>query len=83
VIRALPRNALRVADEVTVVAFAMAGDDDAYGELVRRRQDPIWQLFRRVCRDPVLGGALVSPVGWGCSLLVAWRAMGRALSVGR
>jgi hypothetical protein len=34
-------------------------------------------------RLPVLGGALVSPVGWGCSLLVAWRIMRRALSVGR
>jgi hypothetical protein len=34
-------------------------------------------------RLPVLGGALVSPVGWACSLLVAWRIMRRALSFGR
>ena len=36
--RELPRSALGVADEATVVALAIAGDDAAYGELVRRRQ---------------------------------------------
>ena len=51
---AAPRNALRVADEVAVVACAMAGDDDPYGVLVRRRQNPIRQLFRSLCRDPAL-----------------------------
>ena len=69
-IRALPRNALRVADEVTVVACAMAGDDDAYGELVRRRQDPVRQLFRRLCRDPALADDLAQQ-----TFLQAWRTV--------
>jgi RNA polymerase sigma-70 factor (ECF subfamily) len=70
VIRALPRNALRVADEVTVVACAMAGDDDAYGELVRRRQDSVRQLFRRLCRDPALADDLAQQ-----TFLQAWRTV--------
>lgn len=69
-IRALPRNALRVADEVTVVACAMAGDDDAYGELVRRRQDPVRQLLRRLCRDPALADDLAQQ-----TFLQAWRTV--------
>jgi RNA polymerase sigma factor (sigma-70 family) len=70
VIRALPRNALRVADELTVVACAMAGDDDAYSELVRRRQNPIRQLFRRLCRAPALADDLAQQ-----TFLHAWRTV--------
>ncbi len=68
--RELLRNALRVADEVTVVACAMAGDDDAYGELVRRRQGPVRQLFRRLCRDPALADDLAQQ-----TFLQAWRTV--------
>ena len=56
--RALSPDALRGADELTVVACAIAGDDSAYGELVRRRQASIRQLFRRLGRDPALADDL-------------------------
>jgi RNA polymerase sigma factor (sigma-70 family) len=68
VTRALSLNALRGADELTVVAGAIAGDDVAYGELVRRRQGPIRQLFRRLCRDPALADDLSQQ-----TFLQAWR----------
>jgi RNA polymerase sigma factor (sigma-70 family) len=70
VTRALSRNALRAADELTVIACAIAGDDDAYGELVRRRQGPIRQLLRRLCRDPALADDLSQQ-----TFLQAWRAI--------
>lgn len=66
--RALSPNALRGADELTVIAAAIAGDDGAYGELVRRRQGPIRQLFRRLCRDPALADDLSQQ-----AFLQAWR----------
>ena len=66
--RALSPNALRGADELTVIAAAIAGNDDAYGELVRRRQGPIRQLFRRLCRDPALADDLSQQ-----AFLQAWR----------
>ena len=46
------------AAEAAVVALAMNGDDAAYGELVRRRQAAIRQLFRRLTRDPALADDL-------------------------
>jgi RNA polymerase sigma factor (sigma-70 family) len=70
VIRALSPNALRGADELTVVACAIAGDDAAYGELVRRRQGAIRQLFRRLCRDPSLADDLSQQ-----TFLQAWRSI--------
>ena len=65
---ALSANALRGADELTVVAGAIAGDDTAYGELVRRRQVAIRQLFRRLCRDAALADDLSQQ-----TFLQAWR----------
>jgi RNA polymerase sigma-70 factor (ECF subfamily) len=53
---------------LTVVAGAIAGDDVAYGELVRRRQGPVRQLFRRLCRDPALADDLSQQ-----TFLQAWR----------
>ena len=32
---------------------------------------------------PVLGSALISPIGWACSLLIAWRIMRSVRSFGR
>ena len=58
--RTLSPGALRWADEVSVVICAIAGDDNAYGELVRRRQNTIRQLFRRLCREPALADLIVS-----------------------
>jgi RNA polymerase sigma-70 factor (ECF subfamily) len=49
---------------------AIAGDDSAYGELVRRRQDAIRQLFRRLCRDPALADDLAQQ-----TFLQAWRSI--------
>jgi RNA polymerase sigma factor (sigma-70 family) len=69
--RALPHNALVGADELSVVICAMAGDDDAYGELVRRRQNSIRQLFRRLCRDWALADDLAQQ-----TFLQAWRTIG-------
>jgi RNA polymerase sigma factor (sigma-70 family) len=69
--RALPQNVLVGADELSVVICAMAGDDDAYGELVRRRQNSIRQLFRRLCRDWALADDLAQQ-----TFLQAWRTIG-------
>ena len=68
--RTLSQGALRGADELSVVICAMAGDDDAYGELVRRRQSSTRQLFRRLCRDPALADDLAQQ-----TFLQAWRSI--------
>jgi len=68
--RALSANALVGADELSVVICAAAGDDNAYGELVRRRQSSIRQLFRRLCRDPALADDLAQQ-----TFLQAWRTI--------
>jgi RNA polymerase sigma-70 factor (ECF subfamily) len=63
----LPRQALGSAEEAAVVALAMGSDDDAYGELVRRRHEQIRQLLRRLCRDPALADDLAQQTfvqGW-------------------
>ena len=62
--------ALRGADELSVSALAIAGDDVAYGELVRRRQGSIRSLFRRLCRDPALADDLSQQ-----TFLQAWRSI--------
>jgi RNA polymerase sigma factor (sigma-70 family) len=61
---------LLAADELSVVVCAIAGDDSAYGELVRRRQGAIRQLFRRLCRDPALADDLAQQ-----TFLQAWRTV--------
>jgi DNA-directed RNA polymerase specialized sigma24 family protein len=63
VIRTPLSRKLGEAAEGVVVALAMSGDDDAYGELVRRRQAAIRQMFRRLTRDPALADDLV-PRRW-------------------
>lgn len=68
--RALSANALVGADELSVVICAAAGDDNAYGELVRRRQSSIRQLFRRLCRNPALADDLAQQ-----TFLQAWRSI--------
>ena len=68
--RTLSQNALLGADEVSVVICAIAGDDDAFGELVRRRQSSIRQLFRRLCRNPALADDLAQQ-----TFLQAWRSV--------
>jgi RNA polymerase sigma-70 factor (ECF subfamily) len=55
----------------------MAGDDNAYGELVRRRQNTIRQLFRRLCREPALADDLAQQ-----TFLQAWRSVATLKSPG-
>jgi RNA polymerase sigma-70 factor (ECF subfamily) len=68
VTRELSRTALAAAAEATLAALAIAGDDSAYGELVRRRQSQIRNLLRRLCRDPALADDLAQQ-----SFLQGWR----------
>ncbi len=66
----LPRAGLSAAAEAVVVALASAGDDDAYGELVRRRQSQIRELLRRLCRDAALADDLAQQ-----AFVQAWRTI--------
>jgi RNA polymerase sigma-70 factor (ECF subfamily) len=68
VTRELSRTALAAAAEATLAALAMAGDDSAYGELVRRRHSQIRNLLRRLCRDPALADDLAQQ-----SFFQGWR----------
>jgi RNA polymerase sigma-70 factor (ECF subfamily) len=70
VIESLPRHSLSVAAEAVVVACAIAGDDAAFGELVRRRQTQIRNLLRRLCRDPALADDLSQN-----TFVQAWRRL--------
>jgi DNA-directed RNA polymerase specialized sigma24 family protein len=54
----LSSDALAAADEHAVVRLAMTGDSAAFGELVRRRQSAIRNLFRRLTRDTALADDL-------------------------
>jgi RNA polymerase sigma-70 factor (ECF subfamily) len=56
--------------EAAVVALAMNGDDAAYGELVRRRQAAIRQMFRRLTRDPALADDLAQQ-----TFVHAWKSI--------
>ena len=56
--RELSRAALGAAAEATLAALAIAGDDAAFGELVRRHHSRIRSLLRRLGRDPVLADDL-------------------------
>jgi RNA polymerase sigma-70 factor, ECF subfamily len=63
----LSRAALGAAAEAIVVGLAIAGDDAAYGELVRRRHGQIRGLLRRVCGNPALADDLAQQAflqGW-------------------
>lgn len=68
--RELARTSLAAAAETTVTALAIAGDDAAYGELVRRRQGQIRGLLRRLCRDASLADDLSQQ-----AFLQAWRRL--------
>jgi RNA polymerase sigma-70 factor (ECF subfamily) len=48
----------------------MNGDDAAFGELVRRRQDAIRNLFRRMTREPALADDLAQQ-----AFLLAWKSI--------
>jgi RNA polymerase sigma factor (sigma-70 family) len=65
-----PSSKLGAASEVAIVALATNGDDTAFGELVRRRQDPIRNLFRRLTRDPALADDLAQQ-----AFVLAWKSI--------
>jgi RNA polymerase sigma factor (sigma-70 family) len=62
--------------EATVVALAMAGDNLAFCELVRRRQALTRNLLRRLCRDATLADDLAQQV-----FIKAWRSLAKLRSV--
>lgn len=64
----LSRTVLGAAAEASLVGLAIAGDDAAYGELVRRRHSQIRNLLRRLCRDPALADDMAQQ-----AFLQSWR----------
>jgi RNA polymerase sigma factor (sigma-70 family) len=70
VIRTPPSLLLGEVSDVAVVALAMNGDDAAFGELVRRRQEAIRNLFRRMTRDPTLADDLAQQ-----AFVAAWKSI--------
>lgn len=68
--RTLTAQALAAAAETTVVALAMQGDDSAFDELVRRRQESLRQFLRRLCRDATLADDLAQQV-----FVQAWQSI--------
>lgn len=56
--------------ERALVVLAQAGDQVAFGELVRRRQSQIRGLFRHLSRDHALGDDLAQD-----AFLVAWQRL--------
>lgn len=65
--KALPAGAFAAANEISIVLLAMNGDDAAYAELVRRRQDAIRNLLRRLTHDASLADDLAQQTfvhGW-------------------
>jgi RNA polymerase sigma-70 factor (ECF subfamily) len=65
-----PGGKLGAAGEAAVVALAMNGDDAAFGELVRRRQQAIRHLLRRLTRDPALADDLAQQ-----TFVQAWKSI--------
>lgn len=61
-------NTYSKTSEVLIVALARNGTDDAFAELVRRRQSWIRNLMRRCCSDPALADDLAQQV-----FLQAWQ----------
>jgi RNA polymerase sigma factor (sigma-70 family) len=55
---------------VAVVGLAMDGDDAAFGELVRRRQGALRNLFRRLSRDAALADDLAQQ-----AFVLAWKSI--------
>lgn len=65
-----PRARLEEASEEVVVVRAMTGDDDAFGELVLRRQKRVRDLMRRLCGDHALADDLAQQ-----AFVQAWRRL--------
>jgi RNA polymerase sigma factor (sigma-70 family) len=66
----LDAGALAGASESAVAALAINGDNAAYGELVRRRQDATRNLLRRLSRNAALADDLAQQ-----TFIQAWRSI--------
>jgi RNA polymerase sigma-70 factor (ECF subfamily) len=60
------------ASEGALIVLARAGDDTAFGELVRRRQASVRGLLRRLTGDAALGDDLAQD-----TFVRAWRTLGQ------
>ena len=63
-----PRDALATADEETIVALAIVGNEAAFSELVKRRQAAVRGLMRRLCGEATLADDLAQE-----TFVLAWR----------
>ncbi len=74
-----PADSLRLsnAPEAQVIALAAAGSDEAFAELVRRRQGSLRALMRRLCGDAALADDLAQQ-----AFLQAWRTLRQLRSPG-
>jgi RNA polymerase sigma factor (sigma-70 family) len=70
VIQKVPGGVFGSASETAIAALAMNGDDAAYGELVRRRQDAIRNLLRRLTRNAALADDLSQQ-----AFVLAWKSI--------
>ena len=68
-------QALATAAEASVVALAASGDDQAFAELVRRRQGAVRELMRRLCGDRAFAEDLAQQ-----AFVQAWRQLARLQS---
>lgn len=66
----LPATALSQADDPVVIALACAGDELAFAELVRRRQQRVRKFMYHLCRRPSLGDDLAQQV-----FVRVWRSL--------
>jgi RNA polymerase sigma-70 factor (ECF subfamily) len=60
------------ASESTLIILAQAGDDEAFGEIVRRRHGVVRGLLRRLSGDAALGDDLAQE-----TFVRAWRTLGQ------
>jgi RNA polymerase sigma factor (sigma-70 family) len=67
----LARPALQTAAEAVVVALAITGDDDAFQELVGRRQKWLIDLMHRLCGERAQAEDLAQQ-----AFIQAWRTIG-------
>jgi RNA polymerase sigma-70 factor (ECF subfamily) len=68
---------LTQAADPLVIALACAGDDQAFAELVRRRQGRVRKFMYHLCRDRALGDDLAQQV-----FLTIWRSLGQLRAAG-
>lgn len=73
----MKRETLARAAEASVVALAVTGDDQAFAELVRRRQGMVRDLMRRLSGDRAFAEDLAQ-----MAFVQAWRQLGRLQSPG-